>query len=90
MQGTRFSFGRVGRLLERDSSCWKHEALEKERKVSVGVEREHIGDILVGSHNYHASPIPIDAAHVENVVLAFVVRAENFLVVTKPVPTFGG
>jgi len=54
----------------------------------VSVERHHIGDVLVGSHNYHAASIAIDATHIEYVAVAFEVRAVQFLVVAKPVPTF--
>jgi hypothetical protein len=59
-------------------------------KLGVGVEREHIGDILVGSHNQHAAPVPIDAAHVENVAVALEVRTENLLIVAQSVPAFLG
>ncbi len=56
----------------------------------MGVERKHMGDILVGSHDDHAAAIAIDAAHVENVVAAFQIRAEHFLVVAEPVTAFAG
>ena len=63
---------------------------KKCRELGVGVEGQHIGDILVGSHDHHAAPIPIDAAHVENVGVALEVRAEDLLVVAQPVPAFRG
>ena len=43
-----------------------------------------------GPHDDHATPFSIDATHIENVVAAFQVGAEHFLVVTKPIAALPG
>ena len=47
-------------------------------------------DVLVRSHDNHATPVSIDAPHVENVMAALQVRAEHLFVVTKPVTALPG
>ena len=47
-------------------------------------------DVLVRSHDNHATPVSIDAPHVENVMAALQVRAEHLFVVTKPVMALPG
>ena len=47
-------------------------------------------DVLVRSHDNHATPVSIDAPHVENVTAALQVRAEHLFVVTKPVTALLG
>ncbi len=47
-------------------------------------------DVLVRSHDNHATPVSIDAPHVENVGAALEVGAEHLFVVTKPIAALPG
>ena len=54
------------------------------------IEWENMRDVLVRSHDNHATPVSIDTPHVENVMAALKVRAEHLFVVTKPVTALPG
>lgn len=56
----------------------QHEAVKIGREFRVRVEREHMADILVGSHNDDAALGTVDAAHIENVVAAFHIGQKIF------------
>src|SRR5262249_28244251 len=72
------------------SASQKHEATKESGKPGLGVEREHVGNILVGAYDDRAAPFAIDPAQVENVGVVSVVRAEHFLEVAQRVSAFGG
>src|SRR5882757_4456878 len=69
-------------------SC--HEAIEECRELDMRVEWENMRDVLVRSHDDHATPVAIDAPHVENVLAALKIRAEHLFVVTKPIAALPG
>jgi hypothetical protein len=45
---------------------------------------------LIWPHDNHATPFSIDATHAENINATFQVRAEYFLIFTKPVAALPG
>ena len=49
----------------------RHEAIEECRELLIPIERENMRDELVWSHDHHAAPFAIDAAHGEDVIAAF-------------------
>ena len=87
-QGFEFMSGLGCTLIASDILL--HEAVEEGRKLRVGIERQDVGDILVRSHDDHATFVSIDTAHCENVVAAFQVGAEHLFVVMKPVAALPG
>ena len=60
-----------------------HESVEKGRKLCVSIERQNVGNILIRSHDDHATSVSINTTHIENVVAAFQVGAEHLLVVAS-------
>ena len=67
-----------------------HKAIEECCELGICIERENMRDVLVRSHDNHATPVSIDAPHVENVMAALQVRAEHLFAVTKPVMALPG
>src|ERR1019366_1202239 len=67
-----------------------HEAIEERGELVVGIEREHMRNVLVWTDDGDAALLPIDTPHLENVVAAFQVGAKYLLVVAKPVAPFAG
>ena len=67
-----------------------HEPIEIRRELRIAVERQNVRDELVRPHDHHAAPRAIDAAQGEDVLTAFVVGAEDLLVVAQSVAPFGG
>ena len=63
----------------------QHEAVEECSELLVSIKREDMRDVLIWAHNDHAACLTIDAAHGKDVVAAFDVGAEYFLVVAEPV-----
>ncbi len=49
-----------------------------------------MGDVLVRSHDDHATAVSMDAAHVEDILAGLQVRAEHLLIVAKPVAALLG
>ena len=47
-------------------------------------------DVLVRSHNNNATPVSIDASHLENVLAASKVGTEDLFIVAQPIPTLPG
>ncbi|HJZ16249.1 MAG TPA: hypothetical protein VJ251_12435, partial [Stellaceae bacterium] len=47
-----------------------HKAIEECCEFGTCIERENMRDVLVRSHDNHATPVSIDAPHVENVMAA--------------------
>ena len=56
----------------------------------MGIERQDVRDKLVRPHHHHAASVSIDTAHIKNVVAAFQVGAEHFLVVAQLVAALSG
>src|SRR5687767_9937366 len=64
----------------------RHKSIEERRELRIPIEWQHVRDELVRSHDHHAAPFAIDAAHGEDVLAAFVVGTEHLLVVMQLVP----
>src|ERR1017187_9164940 len=67
-----------------------HEAIDERGELVVGIEREHMRNVLVWTDDGDAALLPINTPHLENVVAAFQVGAKYLLVVAKPVAPFAG
>ena len=68
----------------------QHEPFKKTLELGIFIKRQDMGDILVRPHDHDAAVSPIDASRIKNVRAALQVRAENLLIVRKPVRPFPG
>ena len=55
----------------RSQSFLQHEPVEERRKLGMAVERQDVRDELVRPHDDEASVLPVDLAHVEDIVCRF-------------------
>ena len=78
------------RLLGVKLSCWEHEIVEKAGKRIVGVEREYVSDVLVGTDNDNAALLSVDASQVKDVLAMPAVGAEHLFIVAQPIASFAG
>ena len=50
------------------------------------VQRQHMGDVLVGAHHHQGTQLATDAAQVKNVGPSLEVWAEDLFIVTQTMP----
>ena len=62
---------------------FQHEAVEVRCELRVAVERQHLRDVLIRSHDDDASLLAVYASYVEYIVAAFYVGAIDFFVVLQ-------
>ena len=72
----------------RDSGSWRQQKLIEEpaqaRKIS---ERQHIGNVLIGSNNDQRTCVSFDLAGIENIASAAGIRTKNFFIIDQAVFT---
>ncbi len=54
------------------------------------IDWQNMGDILIGTHNNHASPQSFDTPDVKNVLFAFDVSAEQLFIIDKSITPLTG
>ena len=53
------------------------------------IQRQYMGNMLIGANHHHATALPVNAAHIKNIAMA-VVGTEGFFIIGQPVATFAG
>ena len=73
-----------GRGLSSSLLTIKQELAEERHEFAVGIQRQHVRNVLIRTHNDQCAVFTVDAAEVKNIRAVLQIGAEGFFVVDQP------